>query len=412
MKKIIAGLIPLTFFAMSWSQASAQSVPGYERLPGKGLSLHNIGSPKKLSVSQCAAACNAHSACKAFEYFPRSSQCLLNDTDARLSPRAVVNNRVADLYQRVATVRPPVAPRQPDWRVSESYCRSYAKLAVDQQKYNQRNRCGYSGRRWSTDYNGHFSWCRSAAPSRSIRERSIRHNALLSCQRRAGSSSSGTRGGSTGRGSGGVTTASETVCVKGYRTFHGAGIIGHNWKTLRRYSLEQCRRACNGLRDCKSFEYASRTSTCLLSQITHRASNVKFVRPRNHPWDYYERCNPPAGSQAGASGPWTTAKGRQCFERWIAETTNKLNRYDGGPSFNGRKPFRVNQYGLFVMRNGRSIAPPDDWTHADVNRNRYAWMWKHWNENRTWHWNTSARRGAPRIPLTGLRYYVRQCLKR
>jgi hypothetical protein len=39
-------------------------------------------------------------------------------------------------------------------------CRQYAQVSVRQNEVNQRQRCGYRGRRWSSDYGYHFTWCR------------------------------------------------------------------------------------------------------------------------------------------------------------------------------------------------------------------------------------------------------------
>lgn len=99
--------------------------------------------------------------------------------------------------------------------------------------------------------------------------------------------------------------------------------------------------------------------------------------------------------------------GRTCIERWIREATGSLNRFDGDPGFNGRKPWGINQYGIFVARGISSSAPPDDWQLFGADRHR--WLWgHHTSEQANPDWNDRNFNGA-RVP--GLRYYVRRCLE-
>lgn len=42
---------------------------------------------------------------------------------------------------------------------SKSLCHEYAKTAVQQQADNLQNACGYSGPRWSADFDHHYNWC-------------------------------------------------------------------------------------------------------------------------------------------------------------------------------------------------------------------------------------------------------------
>lgn len=159
-----------------------------------------------------------------------------------------------------------------------------------------------------------------------------------------------------------------------------------------------------------------RTRACHLAEVTRHSANVRFVRPEGHPWDYHERCGaaPRTGGQGGgqAAAPWATAKGRACFQRWVDDTTHKLNGHRGSAAFDRRKPWRINRYGLFIGRSMASVAPPDDWGAADVNRDRFAWMWKHMTfEGRTWYFGRTYRDIGRGVPLIGLRYYVRHCMR-
>ena len=77
--------------------------------------------------------------------------------------------------------------------------------------------------------------------------------------------------------------------------------------------------------------------------------------------------------------PWDTPVGQACFERWIADATSRLNKYNGDKEFNGRKPWSINRYGI-VEGNPKygptSVAAPDDFPR--FNYNRYWWIWEHY----------------------------------
>lgn len=43
-------------------------------------------------------------------------------------------------------------------------CETYGKLALQQQKQNESNKCGFSGAEWSSDLKAHISWCNGVSP--------------------------------------------------------------------------------------------------------------------------------------------------------------------------------------------------------------------------------------------------------
>ena len=53
-------------------------------------------------------------------------------------------------------------------------CSNYAAAAVGQEKENLSRQCGFSGGRWSADYNAHFNWCMSVGPSKTTPETTAR----------------------------------------------------------------------------------------------------------------------------------------------------------------------------------------------------------------------------------------------
>ena len=66
---------------------------------------------------------------------------------------------------------------QPD----NSKCSSYAKTAVDQNSQNKRQKCGYSGGRWSDNYDGHYDWCVRTGGSSIASEIRTRKELLARC---------------------------------------------------------------------------------------------------------------------------------------------------------------------------------------------------------------------------------------
>jgi hypothetical protein len=73
---------------------------------------------------------------------------------------------------------PPVAaPKDLNTR----RCDVYAAVAVAQNEANQRNACAFSGGRWNSEFNDHFSWCLSVAGSDSATETRARQELLDKC---------------------------------------------------------------------------------------------------------------------------------------------------------------------------------------------------------------------------------------
>jgi hypothetical protein len=71
---------------------------------------------------------------------------------------------------------------QPSFAAGPEYCHRYATRAVQAQLSNIHYRCGYGGRRWSTDYDDHFGWC-AQAPVRAVdREEGARRRMLRDCR--------------------------------------------------------------------------------------------------------------------------------------------------------------------------------------------------------------------------------------
>jgi hypothetical protein len=90
-------------------------------------------------------------------------------------------------WQPPSPIEPP-QPEQPQQLpqpppAAHSRCQQYAQSAVAQNQQNLSRGCGFSGLRWSSDYNGHYQWCLSMPQLIADLENGARENELMnSCR--------------------------------------------------------------------------------------------------------------------------------------------------------------------------------------------------------------------------------------
>jgi hypothetical protein len=65
---------------------------------------------------------------------------------------------------------------------SPGFCNDYANQAVISATQNRDMGCGFSGRRWTLNYQEHFGWCMSANPNDVISERLTRKHMIQACR--------------------------------------------------------------------------------------------------------------------------------------------------------------------------------------------------------------------------------------
>jgi hypothetical protein len=63
-------------------------------------------------------------------------------------------------------------------------CDEYAKQAVEANKFNLANNCGFTGGPWSGDYNAHKQWCLGQQPQQVQHETDARNRFIKACQRK------------------------------------------------------------------------------------------------------------------------------------------------------------------------------------------------------------------------------------
>lgn len=109
---------------------------------------------------------------------------------------------------------------------------------------------------------------------------------------------------------------------------------------------------------------------------------------------------------AMAQEPYESQQGRLCLEQWITRATQALNGYNGAATFNDRKPWRINRFGLFMGQGMFSNYEPDNWVAMGASRDSY--MWNSYTSEEAYPAWPSADFRAAQVP--GLRYAVRACI--
>jgi hypothetical protein len=66
-------------------------------------------------------------------------------------------------------------------------CDDYARMAVSQNEQNLRRQCGFTGSRWSSDYNAHYQWCTTVSGESTDSEIRAREDELRQCRDRRSS---------------------------------------------------------------------------------------------------------------------------------------------------------------------------------------------------------------------------------
>lgn len=68
--------------------------------------------------------------------------------------------------------------------LAQSNCAVYAKLALEQQKDNIANKCGFKGPEWNDQYARHIEWCGSVGPAQWKQQIKMRDEKLAACKKR------------------------------------------------------------------------------------------------------------------------------------------------------------------------------------------------------------------------------------
>mgnify|MGYP000315354057 CR=1 FL=1 len=128
-----------------------------------------------VAVKKCEDACKEDSQCKAFTYVKPGVQgihgrCYLKNG----VPSPVKNTNCISGVVRLET--------------AADMCKNYAATAVQQNQSNIDWACGYSGHRWSSNYQAHYNWCMKVPKSSADFETEERKKLLNVCWRQTSTS--------------------------------------------------------------------------------------------------------------------------------------------------------------------------------------------------------------------------------
>lgn len=65
---------------------------------------------------------------------------------------------------------------------AQANCDMYGKLALQQQKENVANKCGFTGPEWSPDLKAHIDWCAGVGPDQWKTQLQTRQQQLDTCK--------------------------------------------------------------------------------------------------------------------------------------------------------------------------------------------------------------------------------------
>lgn len=66
---------------------------------------------------------------------------------------------------------------------AQANCDTYGKLALQQQKENEAEKCGFTGPEWSPDLKAHMAWCGGVGPDQWKVQLQTRAQQLAACKK-------------------------------------------------------------------------------------------------------------------------------------------------------------------------------------------------------------------------------------
>ncbi len=113
---------------------------------------------------------------------------------------------------------------------------------------------------------------------------------------------------------------------------------------------------------------------------------------------------------ARTEAPWTGSAGEACMAQWGDAAVSAMNAYDGGPEFNRRKPWRLDEFGRLRGRDATAAFPPEHYGRYDEDRARFMWdYYEHAMRASDGGWRMPEMQSAG---VPSLRDYVNRCRER
>lgn len=170
-----------------------------------------------------------------------------------MPPLARIHNRIflfaaAAAGALVATASGPAAQEKLN-------CGAYAAAAVAQNQQNVNFNCGFSGPRWSSNYNDHFNWCGTANMAALTAEDRARADMLKQCAAKPKQDQAACQ-----------AYAKEAVAQQKANKSHGCGLSGGAWSEDYAAHFDWCLGADQGARNTENNSRNQQLAGCLSAQ--------------------------------------------------------------------------------------------------------------------------------------------------
>jgi len=136
-------------------------------------------------------------------------------------------------------------------------CGAYAAAAVAQNQQNVNFHCGFSGPRWSNNYNAHFSWCKTANMAALTAEDKARNDMLAQCAAKPKQDQQACQ-----------AYAKEAVAQQKANKMHSCGLRGGAWSEDYAAHFSWCMGASQSARNAENNARNQQLAGCLQAQKT------------------------------------------------------------------------------------------------------------------------------------------------
>lgn len=143
-------------------------------------------------------------------------------------------------------------------------CQAYAAAAIAQNQQNVTFKCGFAGPRWSSDFNAHFSWCRTANMAALTAEDRARADLLAQCAAKPKQDQQACQ-----------AYAKEAVAQQNANKTRGCGLSGGAWSEDYAAHFDWCLGAGQGARNAQNDARNQQLAGCLTAQQAQAEKALK-----------------------------------------------------------------------------------------------------------------------------------------
>lgn len=146
-------------------------------------------------------------------------------------------------------------------------CNAYAGAAVAQNQQNIAQNCGFTGGRWSSDFNGHFNWCKGANMAALTGEDRARQAMLQQCAAKPAQDQQACQ-----------AYAQEAVAQQKGNKSRSCGLKGAGWSENYATHFNWCLKANQGARNAAQNARNQQLAGCVSVQQAQQAAAEKALK--------------------------------------------------------------------------------------------------------------------------------------